>query len=524
MNINSKSLYPISSNVRMLGNMQKQLDGLINQLGTGKRYGNLADMGSARLHALNLHARLGKVQGYQANAQTVQTRIDFHVNALERLSEIESETRRLAIPSAYGTDGVNMTVIEQQSRSLFNEVIDLLNTEINGQYIFAGNKSDTKPVPDFKDLMDATAPDGYRAVLDEYLQAHGADGTTTPGRLEIGPGAAPNTVDISSFSPAFDPDNPDVPRFGIFVSGAEASKPGVVQPNPDDEYTFTLDPDTVEVGDTITLKVSLPQDPHKEYTIRLTATDQNPPGLGQFYVDGTNTAASFEEALTKSMQVFADGELRAATVEQATNAFFTSDPDGGVPRVEFNGDDEPLSYDGTQDTLVWYNGQTSDVPRQSMMGQVDEATRVAFGVQGNEHGLAELMRGLSMMVVGDFKLAPDSNDPVVKAENEQKNAATIARYESIADKVRYRLSDAHNNMPGSIEVITMELALSSVTLKNVGERHAHFEAQLENLLFDVEEAPTEEVAMQILTLTTRMEASYQVTSMVNRLSLVNFLS
>jgi len=506
MNINSKSLYPISSNVRMLGNMQKQLDGLINQLGTGKRYGNLADMGSARLHALNLHARLGKVQGYQANAQTVQTRIDFHVNALERLSEIESETRRLAIPSAYGTDGVNMTVIEQQSRSLFNEVIDLLNTEINGQYIFAGNKSDTKPVPDFKDLMDATAPDGYRAVLNEYKQAHEVDNL---GRMTVAAGADSATLAGSPYA-----------DFGIQLVGATASDSIAVTGDAATGYTFTVDQGAVEVGDSVTITVSLPQDPNKTYTIKLRATEETPPGLGQFTIGDPD---SIGEALEKSIDVFAKGELAAATVEQATNAFFTSDPDAGVQRVDLGAPAYYMDVD-YDDTIRWYNGQTSDVPRQSMVGQVDEATRVAFGVQGNEHGLAELMRGLSMMVVGDFKLAPDSNDPVVKAENEQKNAATIARYESIADKVRYRLSDAHNNMPGSIEVITMELALSSVTLKNVGERHAHFEAQLENLLFDVEEAPTEEVAMQILTLTTRMEASYQVTSMVNRLSLVNFLN
>lgn len=506
MNIN-KSLYPVSSNVRMLGTMQKQLDGLINQLGTGKRYGNLADMGSARLQALNLHARLGKVQGYQANAQTVQTRIDFHVNALERLAEIESETRRLAIPSAYGTDGVNMTVIEQQSLSQFKEVIDLLNTEINGQYIFAGNRTDTKPVPDFTELMDATGPDGYRAVLDEYKQAQGVDDL---GRMTITPGADSATLAGSPYA-----------DFGIQLVGATSSDSIEVVPNAPSGYTFTVDQDAVEAGDSVRITVSLPQDPSKTYTIRLTATEEAPPGVGQFTIGDPD---SFGEALEKSVDVFAKGELAAATIEQATDAFFTSDPDAGVQRVDLSGADPAYYMDvDYDDTIRWYNGQTSDVPRQSMTGQVDEATRVAFGVQGNEHGLAELMRGLAMMVVGDFKLAPDSNDPVVKAENEQKNAATIARYESIADKVRYRLSDAHNNVPGSIEVITMELALSSVTLKNVGERHAHFEAQLDNLLFDVEQAPPEEVAMQILTLTTRMNASYQVTSMVHQLNLVNFL-
>jgi hypothetical protein len=46
---------------------------------------------------------------------------------------------------------------------------------------------------------------------------------------------------------------------------------------------------------------------------------------------------------------------------------------------------------------------------------------------------------------------------------------------------------------------------------------------LQDALDKVEQASTEETAAVMLNLQTRMQASYQTTSMLSRLSLVNFL-
>jgi flagellin-like hook-associated protein FlgL len=75
----------------------------------------------------------------------------------------------------------------------------------------------------------------------------------------------------------------------------------------------------------------------------------------------------------------------------------------------------------------------------------------------------------------------------------------------------------------SIEVIAVELGLAKSTAGAVDERHTDHKAQLGNMLQDIEEAPTEEVAMEILALKTRLEASYQTTALLSQLSLVNYL-
>jgi hypothetical protein len=72
-------------------------------------------------------------------------------------------------------------------------------------------------------------------------------------------------------------------------------------------------------------------------------------------------------------------------------------------------------------------------------------------------------------------------------------------------------------------VIAIELALAKTTMGNVSERQTTYKAQLETMLAEIETIPPEEVAMEILALKTRLEASYQTTSLVAQLSLVNYL-
>lgn len=75
----------------------------------------------------------------------------------------------------------------------------------------------------------------------------------------------------------------------------------------------------------------------------------------------------------------------------------------------------------------------------------------------------------------------------------------------------------------SIDVIAVELGLAKSTAGAVDDRHTDHKAQLGNMLQDIEIAPTEQVAMEILALKTRLEASYQTTALLSQLSLVNYL-
>jgi flagellin-like hook-associated protein FlgL len=147
-------------------------------------------------------------------------------------------------------------------------------------------------------------------------------------------------------------------------------------------------------------------------------------------------------------------------------------------------------------------------PRQSVSAQVDDSTKVNYGMQANESGFLRMVRTFAAMSVETY---PDSVP------------TSRGLFDAMAVRQQAEMSEAHNSEKGSIEILTMELGVAHGTLQNSKERHTDYKAQLDNLLSDVETVSKEEVAMEILALQTRLQASYQVTSMVSQLSLVNFL-
>ncbi len=184
-------------------------------------------------------------------------------------------------------------------------------------------------------------------------------------------------------------------------------------------------------------------------------------------------------------------------------------------------------------------------PRQSVTAQVDDSTRVAYGIQGNESGLLKLVRTMASLSVETYpseqnilasrepmRLAAMAVlDPVQRAADlaayekavvADRRSAT-GRFDAMATRQQAQLSEAHNAERGSVEILTMEMAVARISLNNSTERHVNYKAQLDNLLSDVETVSKEDVAMEIMALQTRLQASYQATSMVSKLSLVNFL-
>jgi flagellar hook-associated protein 3 FlgL len=483
----NKALYPVSTTIKTISNMQKQMEHLQMQLATGKRYNSLAEIGSDRIHDLNIRSRLGRITGYQANIQTVETRLSFYSTAMKRLDDIEASARALAVPGAYGTDGINLANSKNQAQTLLKEVIDTLNTDIMGQYIFGGNASDRKPVASFDEMMYGS--NGFQSFTQ---QRHGED-LANSGRLDRA--VAANTVTLTE-----DGDH----EFGFKLAGGSSSNPGItVTLAPVD----LLDPDgpqQVDVafgvqptaGQEVTILVTYPDDRTRTETITLRATTEVPPPAGTFLIGGNAdaTATSFSTALGDRLTKLTETKLTAASTYAAADQFFTKRGETQHP-----------------DAMQWYNGQdvgAAGNPRQTVSANIDDSTKVSYGVQGNENGIAELMKGLAVFAVSELTPLDSTNAGI---------------YDGLVSLQRARLSDANNAQPGSIEVITMELGLAANTLDTVKSRHQQYNADLQSMLSGIETAPLEEVAMQMLTLRTRLEASYQVTSMVSQLTLVNYL-
>lgn len=224
---------------------------------------------------------------------------------------------------------------------------------------------------------------------------------------------------------------------------------------------------TAAAGDTVNLTLTDPSGKQRQMTLTAVTGKAGP---GQFTIgaDEQETATNFEKALQLSV----------------TNA--ASDAEGN--------------------------------PRQSVSAAVEDSGRVNYGMQANESGYLRMMRSFAAMSVETYPEVSNATDPNSTDLNPAK-----ARFDAMARRQQLTLSETHNSEKGSIEMVTMELGVAQAGLQSASERHTNYQAQLENLLSDVETVSKEDVAMEILALQTRLTASYQVTSMVSQLSLVNFL-
>jgi flagellin-like hook-associated protein FlgL len=155
----------------------------------------------------------------------------------------------------------------------------------------------------------------------------------------------------------------------------------------------------------------------------------------------------------------------------------------------------------------WYSGDDPSLtgnPRTTSTVQIDQGRSAAMGAQANEPAFTQLLKQLAAVAVADFP--PGSGDHVNALTREIRSSMPLDPPES-----------------PTISQIGIELGAAQVQMKTADEQHRATGAMLRDQLGDIEDARTEEVAAKLLTLQTRLQASYQTTSMLSRLSLVNFL-
>lgn len=162
--------------------------------------------------------------------------------------------------------------------------------------------------------------------------------------------------------------------------------------------------------------------------------------------------------------------------------------------------------------------QAEGNPRQSVSAAVEDNGRVDYGMQANEMGYLRMIRSFAALSIETYPEVVAATDP-----NSIDLNPARARFDALASRQASQLSEARNNERGSVEMVTMELGVAQANLLAASERHTNYKAQLQNLLSEAETVNKEDIAMQLLALQTRLQASYQATAMVSQLSLVNFL-
>lgn len=137
------------------------------QVSTGKLATDLSGFGMNAEALTAAQSLLTQVKSYVQSGSTVTSQLDAQSLALGQVADAGSRARQ-AIAQALATGSAQGLMSSLQS--YFGQAVDGLNTQYNGQYLFAGGKVTTPPVA-AKTLSDLTSPPAGGVFQNDQLAA-----------------------------------------------------------------------------------------------------------------------------------------------------------------------------------------------------------------------------------------------------------------------------------------------------------------------------------------------------------------
>ncbi|MFL5146298.1 MAG: hypothetical protein ACJ8DP_23570 [Microvirga sp.] len=124
--------------------LRRELDGLQRQLATGQRSETFGGLGFERRASLDIRGKLSAIDGYMATVKDAEFRVSLMTMGLSRLTAMGGDTKADLLTPGFdlGTDG--RTTPQKNAEERLKLAIDVLNTDANGRYVFAGRASDKR--------------------------------------------------------------------------------------------------------------------------------------------------------------------------------------------------------------------------------------------------------------------------------------------------------------------------------------------------------------------------------------------
>jgi flagellar hook-associated protein 3 FlgL len=159
-------------------------------------------------------------------------------------------------------------------------------------------------------------------------------------------------------------------------------------------------------------------------------------------------------------------------------------------------------------TVSWYTGNPGPLSsaRASSTARIDQSVTVEYGAQANETAIRSQLQNLAVYAA------------VTTSATNPNGAAQIS---ALSQRVTQNLT----SQPGqqTIQDIQSDFATAQATMKDAGARQTQTASMLQNLIDQAETVSPDQVASELLSLQTSLQASYQTTSMLSQLTLTKFL-
>jgi hypothetical protein len=444
---------------------------------------------------------------------------------------ISPATGRLSIPAAAGNTVSIAETGTAANRANFGFILNSVVSS-NPAAIAATTTAPvaTDPTPTFAtnpadgDVVRLTInqPDGSQKLVDYTARA-----TTTPGPFEFSIGAnaaatgaglktklgtdAPRLAAAQSATP---------PSVGVTFAGGSAGSVSLAVNN-------AAPPVLPKDGDTVTVTLGLRDGTTTTFTMTA-KTVPNPKDPLQFGIDANpnTTAANLQQSLLGAVKNSAATTLSAASATLASADFFAGSSSAAFAPRRINETTGVFlsnpAYDATHKTVIWYTGDdTAADPRTTASVRTSAGQTVGIGAQANESGIRNAIAGLAALAVEEFADTKDPNNSGITTAERDLALTERERYSALTDRIRGLIRPSDERQ--TIAHVATELSLSSVRLDNAKTQNNTTVAQLQNTLDGTDSISTEEVVTKLLTVQNQLQASYQLTSTLSKLSLVNYL-
>jgi flagellar hook-associated protein 3 FlgL len=158
-------------------------------------------------------------------------------------------------------------------------------------------------------------------------------------------------------------------------------------------------------------------------------------------------------------------------------------------------------------TVSWYTGEAgTGSARATSTALIDQSQTVQYGARANEQAIRTTLQAVATLAAVTTPATSPNASAQIAALNERVTSALTpqAGQQTIAN-------------------IQSDFANAQITMKDATARQSQSQLALQDLVGQTENVSSDQVASQILSLQTSLQASYQTTSMLSQLTLVKYL-
>ncbi|MGO4717316.1 hypothetical protein [Bradyrhizobium sp. 2TAF24] len=566
--------------------LRGQINALSNQLHTGRVAETYGELGAGRADSLAGHAMLGALNGYDAAITSARPRLDLTTASLAQIAKATATLRNglltNATDSAANTrlarEGLDsaLDALNQQigGQYVFGGRLSGAPPVLSTDIILNGDASDpARPLAGLRTLVaeqmradlgtgsgrltqSSPSPTSIRLQEDADAGARANFGFTLAGAPVVSgsfatvgyaPGAVEGAVPRFAQAPAagdrfrvvvnlaeggqktYDLAGADLADISsaanaaaslqaLVGSGRIASVQSAAPPGLTATFANATAPAALTInvvsqpnaGDKVAVRLAL-RDGTTTTLVLQAQTSADAASVTDFAIGATPaaTAQNLSGALQRALNRAAETTLAASATARATADFFAGSAAPGLAprRIDFSGAAPAYAQTPSASTVVWYRGEiAAGDPRAAIAVRTSATATVGIGARANEDAIRAAVAGFAALAVSDM-------DKVTAA-----TPATAERWKALG-------AQALTLLPGkdALDGIAGALGLASSALADAQAQNKTVRTILQSHLDHLENAPTEELVVRLVDVQNRLQASYQVTSMLSKLSLLNYL-